>query len=105
MRRTSLNASVIIVICPAVCRISTGYDATDIMRGMPYGAQPTAALGSGSPRFVASASATRRASYAFAYSGFKTSGVAGGGAPTAFAAPRPAPNGTHTPERAATPRD
>ena len=59
MRRTSLNASVTIVICPGVCRISIGYVATDIIRGMPYGEQSTAALAGGSPRLVASASAWR----------------------------------------------
>src|SRR6185503_12627167 len=95
-RRTSLNASAMIVNCPGVSRISTGYEATAIMRGIPYGAQATEALAGGSPRFVASASAARCARYSLAYAGLSTTGPAGGGA-TAGSAPRPAPNGAHTP--------
>src|SRR5262245_47306807 len=85
-----------IVTCPGVCRISTGYEATDIMRGIPYGMHDTAALGGGSPRLVASASAARCASYFFAYSGLRTSGPAGGGASAALA-PRPPVKGAHAP--------
>src|SRR6185503_15081784 len=97
-RRTSLNASAMIVNCPGVSRISTGYEATAIMRGIPYGAQATEALAGGSPRFVASASAARCARYSLAYAGLRTTGPAGGGA-TAGSAPRPEPNGAHTPVR------
>src|SRR5687768_16017150 len=65
---------------------------------MPYGLQSTAALAGGAPRLVASASATRRASYAFAYSALRTIGPAGGGA-NFGSTPRPAPIGTHAPIR------
>ena len=37
MRRTSLNASVTIVICDGRWMISAGYSATAIIRGNPYG--------------------------------------------------------------------
>src|SRR6188768_3704371 len=98
MRRTSLNASVIIVTCPGVCRISTGYEATDNIRGIPYGVQTTAALGGGSPRFVASASAARCASYLALNSGLSSNGVAGGGA-IFGSTPRPPVSGAHAPAR------
>src|SRR5688572_15843658 len=65
---------------------------------MPYGLQSTAALAGGSPRRVASASAARRASYAFAYSGLRTIGPAGGGA-SFGSTPRPAPIGAQAPLR------
>src|SRR5687767_2379443 len=96
MRRTSLKASVTIVTWPGVRRISTGYDATAIIRGKPYGRQCTASLAGGSPRFVASASAARWASKALAYGCLSTIGVAGGG--TSFGSrPRPPPSGTQEP--------
>src|SRR5262245_55780532 len=78
--------------------ISTGYSATAIMRGMPYGTQLTAAVASGSPRLIAASSAARRVSYGFAYCGFNTIGLGGGGL-SAGSAPLPARYGAHTPER------
>src|SRR2546423_13016385 len=98
MRRTSLKASVTIVIWPFVGRISIGYDATAIMRGMPYGTHATAPLAIGSPFAAASASAFRFASNGPAYCGFSTSGVAAGAARFG-AAPRPPRGGAHTPAR------
>src|SRR5215204_6062990 len=87
-----------IVICAGLWIISAGYNATAIIRGKPYGTHCTAAVPSGSPRFVASSSAARRASYGFAYSGFSTIGVGGGGF-NFGSAPRPARYGAHTPDR------
>src|SRR5215213_5707046 len=60
----------------------------------------TAADAGGSPRFVASASAARRASNALAYAGLSTIGLAGGGASFA-STPRPPPSGTQAPVRLA----
>src|SRR4051812_22008229 len=105
MRRTSLNASVTIVICPGVGRISIGYSATDIMRGMPYGTHATAPLAIGSPLAAASASALRFASNGAAYCGLNSIGVAGGGASGSTAAGpelvegRPPRYGAQTPLR------
>src|SRR5215831_5864849 len=97
MRRTSLKASVTIVICPGVGRISIGYSATAIIRGMPYGTQATALPAMGSPRAAASASILRRASYGAAYCGLSASGVGGGlSAVSATLAPL---DGAHTPVR------
>ena len=47
---------------------------------------------------MASSSAARRASYGFAYCGFSTMGVGGGGF-SFGSAPRPARYGAHTPDR------
>src|SRR5688572_32434804 len=47
---------------------------------------------------MASSSAARRASYGFAYCGFSTIGVGGGGF-SLGSAPRPARYGAHTPDR------
>src|SRR5262245_26182258 len=76
--------------------ISIGYTATDIIDGTPYGTQLELGFASGSPRLFAAASAARRASYAFAYSGLSATGVAGGGA-SFGSAPRPALYGPHAP--------
>src|SRR5215831_4731309 len=87
-----------IVICPGVSRISIGYDATESIRGMPYGVQMTAALGGGSSRFVASASAARWASYLALYSPLRSSGVAAGGR-IFGSTPRPPCSGAQAPIR------
>src|SRR5947207_11187468 len=98
IRRTSLKASVTMVIWPGVGRISIGYSATDIMRGMPYGTHATAPLAIGSPFAAASASTFLRASNGPAYCGFITMAVAGGG--TSFgSAPPPPRYGPHAPAR------
>src|SRR5262252_7901550 len=80
---------------------SIGYTATDIIDGIPYGTQAELAVASGSPRLFAAASAARRASYALAYSGFITNGVAGGGV-NLGSAPRPPRYGPHAPLKSGT---
>src|SRR5690242_1861404 len=66
------------------------------MRGIPYGRHDTAGVAFGCPRLVASASAFRRASTAFWYSGFRVIGVGPGGA-IFGSTPRPPPFGTEAP--------
>src|SRR6187402_1643494 len=78
--------------------ISSGYSATDIMRGIPYGMQSTAGVASGSPRLVAASSAARRSSQDVLYVPFSRIGVAGGAA-NFGSAPRPPRYGAHAPDR------